>query len=180
MDTIFKKIGLSDNLRIELPISISDFVNTLSSNVDSPQWDFFDVFSSSRNRYKGSVKLNSFELKQKRRLFDTNVNWARVSGSFRQEGEKVIVDIGINGFRLMMIPFFILGIVIYGITVVAIIGEGDAGAGILPFLLIHALFMFGIPYFIMKRSVRSAKYDIERDIYFLMKDKLNVQQQFIR
>jgi len=38
-----------------------------------------------------------------------------------------------------------------------------------PFLFIHAAFMFGIPYFMMRRSVKRMKHDLEREFYYMTK-----------
>jgi hypothetical protein len=54
--------------------------------------------------------------------------------------------------------------------------KGNEDGWALPFILFHAAFMFGIPYFIMRRSLRSTKYDIERDIYVKGILLVNVQQ----
>lgn len=175
MNEFIKKIGLLGNLRMELPIDRTDFVKTLKGNVDPAQSDFFDVFSSSKNVYKGGVTNESFAIRRRRRLFDMNMNWAKSTGKISQTNDKLILDIEINSFHFMIIPFVFVAVLIYSIAIVSILTVdmgGTEASWALPFLFIHAAFMFGIPYFILRRSLRLARYDIERDIYFMMKDKL--------
>jgi cytochrome c biogenesis protein CcdA len=47
--------------------------------------------------------------------------------------------------------------------------KGNASGFAFPFILIHALIMFGIPYLMMRRSVSRMKYDLERDLFFMTK-----------
>jgi hypothetical protein len=38
-----------------------------------------------------------------------------------------------------------------------------------PFIFFHALFMFGIPYFMMRNSVQRLKHELEREFYYMTK-----------
>lgn len=38
-----------------------------------------------------------------------------------------------------------------------------------PFLFFHAILMFGIPYFIMRRSTQRLKHELEREFYYMTK-----------
>jgi hypothetical protein len=175
MKQFFKKLGLTTELQFEMKVSKSDFVNTLMANIDAEQLDIQDVFSGSQNIYKGKIAYDRFELRRRHRMFDPTMNWARLYGTFVQKDEKLIVEVEIVAGHYMMIPFFILLPIGYGIILISMLTNDVAGEGAawgLPFLLIHGAFMMGIPYFMMKRSLRTAAYNIERDIFFLMRHKL--------
>jgi hypothetical protein len=76
-----------------------------------------------------------------------------------------------------MIPYYIILIVIY-LSVLGFFLFGDVSGDVrnigLLFISVHAVFMFAGPYRSMKRSMRATKYDFERDLHFMMKDKLTV------
>ncbi|AYB29317.1 hypothetical protein [Chryseolinea soli] len=172
MTAFLKKIGLADSFQMELPIDKTDFVNTLAANLDEPGYSFFEVFSSSKNRYKGKIKNDRFEMARRVRFFETNFNNARTNGSFSQTGDKLIIDIEVIGFHNVMIPFLICFVIIYGIAFSSFFlsgGPGKMDVIALPFLILHAAFMLGIPYLLLRRSVRTAKYEIERDLFFMMR-----------
>ena len=40
---------------------------------------------------------------------------------------------------------------------------------VFPFLVVHAAFMFGVPYFMMRRSTNRMKYQLEREFYYMTK-----------
>ena len=65
-------------------------------------------------------------------------------------------------------------IVIYGIGFISLLfaGIGEDGGEMmtligLPFLLLHAAFMFGIPYLVMRNSTKRMKYDLTREFHYL-------------
>jgi hypothetical protein len=173
MNNILRKIGLADSMKIELEIDKKEFVKILKANVDENKSDFMDVFSSSKNNYKGVVSYDRFEIKRKHRLFDMNMNFAKVLGNFRQKENKLLIDMDINAFQGKMMVMFIFMLVFYTIFIIVFSLaeniEGNAVGFAMPFIFVHALFMFGIPYFMSRRSVSRMKYEIERDLYFMVK-----------
>jgi hypothetical protein len=175
MTDLLRSIGLLKNFQLELPIKRSVFVDTLSANIDPPSADFFDIFSSGKNIYKGTVGLDSFSLKRKRKFFDGQMNLARSTGSLTQVGDKLVVDVEVNGFPGKMMVFAVMFLLVYAVAIVAMLSSNQSGMQIgfiIPFLFFHAGFMLGIPYYIMRRGVRITIYEMERDFYFMMKDKL--------
>jgi hypothetical protein len=177
MNQLLRRIGLLDNLTLELPINKSDFVNTLRLNIDEePQSDIVDIFLKSKNIYKGTVNNDGFVLKRKRKFFEMNPHSRKIKGTLIQKTDKLVVNIEISAFNFLMIPMVLFIVMIYVIFIVMLLtGNVDGMKGLwgLPFILFHAAFMLGFPYFALRRGLRSTKYDIERDLYFIMKDKLN-------
>ena len=173
MKDFLRKIHLTNNFTIEFEIDKNDFFKILQSNVDESQPDFFDAFSSSKNEYKGIVTQDSFEIKRKRRFFDMNFNFAKAKGTIIQRHSELIIDTEINAFQGNMIFMFISLIAFYLVFIIAFATaddiNGDATGFAFPFILVHALFMFGIPYLLASRSVSRMKYDLERDLYFMIK-----------
>ena len=74
MKNLLIKLKLIDYLNTELKISKSEFLRKLNLIVDEGSTnsltDIFDVFSSSKNEYKGKVDFTKFEIRRKRKFFD--------------------------------------------------------------------------------------------------------------
>ncbi len=174
MKEFLRKIKLIDDLTTNLEIRKEDFVDKLSAITDQRSTGVFaepfDAFSSSQNEYKGQVTFDQFKIKKRRRFFDNNFNMAIASGVFKENNGQLIIETEINGFNNFMIFFYVILIVIYSVLITVIIGtfkETDFIA--LPIILIQGAFMFLIPYFAMKRSIKRLKYDLEREFFYLTK-----------
>lgn len=178
MTDFLKRIGLIDNFQIIMEVDKTDFIKTLASNLDEPQADFFDVFSRSKNVYKGKIEYDQFTMKRRKRLFDSAFRSARVHGKLSAHHEKLAIDLEIHGFYKLFIPVVIVLAVFYAFGISALFfSEAQGFSGMLAaiFILVHATFMFGIPYFALRRAVSNTREDVERDLYFMMKDKLHAR-----
>lgn len=177
MKEFLQKVKLLDYLTTEIEMDKSQFVSNFKEHVDqsnvSNLTDAFDIFSSSKNEYKGKVDLEGFKIKRKRKIFDSNINMAIATGTYTQNNEKLIIETEINGFNKLMIPFFVIVILFYIIFLSAFLFADDTGNHqrliFLPFIFFHAAFMIGIPYFLMRRSTKRLKYELEREFYFMTK-----------
>ena len=175
MKNTLKKLKLLDTFRLELDGNRDQFITNLDAIVDNGSLDMFsdmfDVFSSSKNEYKGSVQYDEFKIKRRRRFFDINIGFALVTGKCSQEGGKLIIDLEINGFHGHMMVLLILILIMYGIAVSAFLAmtffNDDVPVFVLPFIILHGLFMFGLPYMFARRSVKRMRYDIERELVYL-------------
>lgn len=47
--------------------------------------------------------------------------------------------------------------------------EGGMEFFIFPFIIVHAIFMLGFPYLMMRRSVSKMKYELEREFFYMTK-----------
>ncbi|MTH15790.1 hypothetical protein [Flavobacterium sp. LC2016-01] len=169
MDTFLRKIQLIKDISIQLPVSKTDFIQKFRTNVDESDLSFvpFEVFRSSTSEYKGNIDGSAFELKKRRRLFDTNYSFATVTGSLIDRNDKLIIDAEILGFKKRMIFFFAFIVLIYLIAFTGMmLGSDEIPFFVLPFLLIHMSLMLGIPYFVIRRSVNRMAYDLERDFHY--------------
>ncbi|WP_299763851.1 hypothetical protein [uncultured Dokdonia sp.] len=174
MNTLLTKLNLLITTTIELPIEKYNFISIVNTSIDQSDLGYFsdmgDVFSSSKAEYKGHINSYGFKLKKKRKFFDYNMNLATAKGHFNQQGDTLKINMEINGFSNQMAPFFIIVPIFYIFSITMTLqGEDVASLAIIPFLLLHGLFMLGIPYFIMRRSVKRMQYELERDFYFMIK-----------
>ncbi len=172
MDHFLRKLKLIENTTIELPISKIDFIKKFRDNVEYSDLNFtafegFEVFSSSKLEYKGTISDRGFALKKRRKLFDTNYSFAKANGTFRESFDKLIITTEINSFRKKMY-FFLAFILLFDLLILTsfFLGGTSFPIFILPFILIHGILMIGIPYIVMRRSVKRMVYDLERDFHY--------------
>ncbi|HEY0656045.1 MAG TPA: hypothetical protein VGD65_23080 [Chryseosolibacter sp.] len=177
MRALLERLKLVDYLTTEIPIEKRVFVERLRNSVDPGGTGFLGVpleaFRSTKNEYKGVVTDDSFKIRRRKRMFDSNLALAKAEGTFRQKDEKLIITSTITGFNNFIIPFLIFILIFYLAAIVsfAFFGPKDDFAWVIfPFILVHAAFMVGIPYFVMRRSVAKLKYDLERDFFFMTKE----------
>lgn len=175
MKEFLKKIKLLDHLKIELEIQKSDFVNRLKGIVKEGSvgimTDGFDAFSSSKKEYKGEVNSRGFKLKRRKKFFDFNKNIAVAKGTYLQKDNVLVITAEINGFHKMMIPFYIFILLFYSVFAFGFLSNGlfIEQPIMPPFILLHGAFMFGLPYFFMRRSTSRLKHELEREFYFITK-----------
>lgn len=167
-----------ENLTTELNIQKNEFVKTFKEHVDEGSTGFMsdtlDVFSSSKNEFKGHVGLDQFKIKRRRRFFDMNMNLAVAKGTFIQRENSLVIETEIKGFSGVMIPFYVFALIFYSIFIVTFSFadniEGNGAGFALPFIIIHAAFMFGIPYFMMRRSTKRMAHELEREFFYMTKN----------
>jgi len=175
MDNLLRRLKLKEDLTTNLKIEKIDFVQKLSSITDKGDVgifsDTFDIFSSSKNEFKGRVNSKGFEIKRKRRFFDTNMNTAIAKGTLYENNGALSIETEINGFHNLYVVFYIMLIIFYSIAIIGIsISDNNVKFGVIPFLLLHGTLMFSFPYFMMRRSVKRLKYELEREFYYFTKE----------
>jgi len=169
MENFLRKIKLISSFSMTLSATKSEFTSALQNNVDEADIDglfsgAFEAFTSSQNRFKGSVNHNGFKIRKRRRFFEKNFGKAIATGNLREHTK-------INGWNNFMFFFYGFITIIYGIFFgVFLLNLSSSGFEIFGvfFVFIHALFMYGIPYFMMRTSVRSLKEDLERELHFVL------------
>lgn len=172
MTTFLRKIKLIEDYNIELPTTKTNFISRFRENVLHSELGFeifegFEAFSSNKQEYKGYINDRKFEIQKRRKLFEPNQTFAIARGTFNEMNDKLNFKIEINAFRKIMFLFLGLILVFYGVFLSSFIfGDAETPFFILPFLLVHSLLMIGIPYFLMRRSVKKMQYDLERDFHY--------------
>lgn len=176
MEDFLKKLKLIDYLTTNLQISKTEFVQRLSLITDEGNTGIFsntfDAFSSSKNEFKGQVNHNGFTLKRRTRFFDTNMNMAVANGTLTENNGKLTVETEINGFNNFFIIFYVFLIIFYSLFIFSFSSsDNNVEFFAIPFLLLHGTLMFSMPYFMMRRSVKRLKYELEREFFYLTKNK---------
>ncbi|WP_046757250.1 hypothetical protein [Kordia jejudonensis] len=173
MHDFLERIQLIKHTQITLNIDKSEFISHFKANVDEGSIgafsSMFEAFSSSKNRYKGNISQNSFKIRRRREFFDRTSYLARVTGTFRQQNDQVVIDAKVNGFSNFLIPLYIFITLFYILFIpMAIIGFADSIIPIV-FVFFHALMMYCIPYFIIRKRVKNTAIDIEKELFFMTK-----------
>lgn len=172
MKIYLKKLGVVGILRTEFEISKTDFTGILRDNVDEDRFNLFEIFSSSKNEYKGTVTPEGFKLQRRKRFLDFNMNFAKAFGSFSQTDGKLLIETEINAFYGHMIFYFVFLSLAYSVLIVGFFLSANVGGSeakfAAPFLLFHATLMFGFPILLMRRNVSRMKYELERDFLYMI------------
>lgn len=176
-----KRLRITDDVVIVLPMSKADFVSRLIEITRNGEIgmmsDFFDVTSSGNHEFKGQVNDNGFKIKRRRRVFDRNISTSVANGVFVENNGHLTINTEINGFNGVIVVYYVLLILVYPVIVFFLfIGPETSKFVDMPFLLIHWGLMFGLPYFIIRRSVKQLKYELEREFFYLTKS-MEIQKQ---
>jgi hypothetical protein len=178
MTAILERLRLIDHLKTEIQIDKDEFVarfqDIVASGGAASLLFSFEAFSFSKKEYTGTVTADSFRIRKRNKLFDTNIGLAIAEGTINHKEQSLIIDSKIVGFHPFYILFLAMVILIYVFIIVAFISSGNRETFdpiAIPFFIIHAALMLGIPYVIMRRSVSRLKYDLERDLFFLTRNK---------
>lgn len=172
------KIKLIQHHTCELKTDKTRFVKNLKNNFDEEEINFstsvLERFSQAYSKYKGSVGFKNFKLKKRNRLFDIGKNLAVVSGTYKQSGKSLLVPVEINGFQGGMILYYIilsLFYIVYLWTILRNIYTGDTGdpRSTILIIMLQMIFFYGVPYLIMRRSIRYLKSEITKDFSALSK-----------
>ncbi|MFK8061433.1 MAG: hypothetical protein AB8B78_15270 [Polaribacter sp.] len=181
MEEFLRKIKLIDSFSISLKTNKNDFVSSLRTNIDEADIDgffssAFEIFSSSKNIFKGQANHSGFKIRKRKRFFDRQFGFAKATGNYREKEGKLIVSGQIKSWNNFMYFFFGFAILIYSIFIFSFFFKSNSfdnlGIIVLPFILLHAVFMIGIPYFAMRSGLKKLKQDLEREFHFIV-SKIN-------
>ena len=169
---LLDKVGLRTTLDTRLPADRSTFARALSKAVINSDLGFFadfqNLFSGGDQEFLGYVRLNTFKLRQRRRFFDGNYTFAVAEGSFTEEGDKLRVRATITGLSTGMKWSFIGIALFYGIFMALFLNVAELPPVVFPFLVLHGLLWFGIPYLLARRSVSRMRRHLEREFHYLI------------
>lgn len=172
MSEILKRLKLVQDIEVELKTSKKKFIQNLKNNVDDEEINFrtslLDVFSSALSKYKGKVGFKGFTLKRRSRLFDLGKGIAVVNGDYIEKGSTLLVMAKVNGFQGGMKLYYILMALFYLFFITSIMNSisalrADELSFTILMTILQMIFFFGMPYLIMRRSIRYLSNEIEKD-----------------
>ena len=176
MQKLLRKYKLIDSLTFEIEANKNEFIEKLKNQVDPDKGGLFskmfEAFSSSDKTLKGTVGHNSFKVRRKQRMFDNTAMLAKAEGKFRQEREQLVFDVEINGVTTFMKVGFFFLLVIYSVMLITFLSvslQDNMSFFVIPFICLHGLLMLGIPIFMIRKSVKNLKREIEKEFFYIAK-----------
>jgi hypothetical protein len=174
MKNLLERLKLIDFFVVEIETEKSTFVKRFKENVDEGStglmFSSFEIFSSGKNEYKGLVNYDGFKIRRKKKLFDMNVNMAIAQGTYRQKDNLLVIETEVNGFHPMLIAFYVIVFIFYLIFFAGFLFSNPPMPWFfVPFIILHAAFMFGLPYLLIRRSIKRMKYELEREFFYMTK-----------
>lgn len=173
MQELLRKYKVIDDLTIQLTIDKADFIQKFRQHVEPGDTGIignpFEVFSSSDQEFRGQVDLNGFVIRKRRKMFEPYANIAKAEGTFHQDQDKLRITTTVNAFNGMFLFYYVFVTFVYLAFTVVIIAVEDIPVFVIPFLLLHAALMYGIPFFLMRGGVKRMKRDLEREFFYMTK-----------
>ncbi len=166
---------LIDTLSLKLNCNKATFIEKFKENVEPSNLSFspFEAFSGGTKLYKGNLDNSTFKIQKKQQLFNNRRQSPIATGKIIENINDIKLDIEINGITPFMKFFFVFIVFSYlfGFTILLVISFKDTNFAFLPipFLIVHAAFMIGIPFFIIKSSVKHFKQEMEREFHFWLR-----------
>jgi len=107
------------------------------------------------------------------------MNTAIANGTITEDNQQLVIATEINGFRNFFIIFYLFIIIFYLIIIFAITRTDNSQRIFLlsHFLLLHGTLMFSLPYFMMRRSVKRLKYELEKRILLFDKKTIEINKK---
>ncbi|MCO6162810.1 hypothetical protein [Flavobacterium sp. NRK F7] len=175
MDSFLRKYMLIDTLSLKLNCNKATFIEKFKENVEPSNLSFspFEAFSGGTKLYKGNLDNSTFKIQKKQQLFNNRRQSPIATGKIIENINDIKLDIEINGITPFMKFFFVFIVFSYlfGFTILLVISFKDTNFAFfpIPFLIVHAAFMIGIPFFIIKSSVKHFKQEMEREFHFWLR-----------
>ena len=182
MDNFLRKIKLIEDYTFSLQTTKNDFVASLRNNIDEADIDHifsgaFEVFSSSKHDFKGQVNYAGFKIRKRKRFFDRQFGFAKAIGTYKTEGEQLIVSGNIKGWNNFMYFFYGFLFLIYTTFSIGFVLQNDSSefSNLVPlfFIFFHGLFMMGLPYVAMRSGVKRLQRDLERELHYIVSKNKN-------
>ncbi|WP_178985511.1 hypothetical protein [Winogradskyella helgolandensis] len=177
MEDFLRRIKLIDTFSTTLNVSRSEFISALRHNIDEGDIDgvfsgAFEAFTSSKNRYIGSVDYHSFRIRLRKRAFQRNFRTI-ASGELKEEGDFLVINTKINAWRNDLYVLMAFMVIFYLSLFTFLIWKGflnNLGFGIFIMMLIimHAFFVFVVPFLVLQKSVRMMKIELEREFHYII------------
>lgn len=174
MLSLLKQLGLVKECELKFEVSREAFVTLLKQHLDRDRFNPFEVFSSSKHRYKGSLKENEFTIKRTRRLFDSKTSWIRARGSFNETDGNLIINLMVTGWNhYMTVAYAFIGL--YGFFVgsaLLYLFNSYPLANWLLFLLLaltHLALMLVAPILFLRQAVNSLELLLSKDLANLVR-----------
>ncbi|SDX67275.1 hypothetical protein SAMN05444411_1084 [Lutibacter oricola] len=166
MKAFLRKIKLIQNYSFKVSVSKMDFIKIFRKNIAEEKEGFkilfFEKFSSGK-RHVGTVDLNEFKLRRRRRFLEKDTVCVR--GKLTQLNKELKIETEIQGAANFNFILYFLFLFCYGIFVVIFsqnfLNKAEHPFSIIFIWLLHAAFVMGIPYLVVLKRVERMKREME-------------------
>lgn len=175
MESFLRKYKLIDTLSLKLNCDKTTFIEKFKENVEPSNLSFspFEVFSGGSKLYKGNLQNSTFKIQKKQQLFNNRQSNPIASGKITEGINDLKINIEINGITPLMKFFFGFVVFFYliGFSIFLLVSLNTDNFPFfpIPFLILHAVFMLGVPFYIIRSSVRNFKQEIEREFHYWLR-----------
>ena len=169
MNRFLRSLGLFDSFTTVLTVPPKDLMADLAKTVDRDQLYLFDIFTSCKKQFRGTVKEDEFELRKPMNFTIPIDHLAEAYGKVINQSNSLALTVNIQSFHafpfLLIFSFISVIATLIGLGLIYfVIGKDEFIYGLLSALglwAFTALFLF-MPIYFMKWSIRNLKKDIER------------------
>lgn len=175
MESFLRKQKLIDSISLNLNCDKNTFIEKFKENVEQSDLSFspFEAFNSKNKIYKGNISNSTFKIQKIKKFFSGKKQHPIATGKINENIDSIKLEIEINGINPLLKFFFIFTGIFYliflSVFILITTKEGFFPFFIIPFLFLHAALMIGIPFFMIKSSVKNFKQEIEREFHFWLR-----------
>ena len=171
MRDLLKSLKLIREFETRITIHKNEFTERLKSHVKtgdpSPLFSGLEIFSTDKREYIGEVNYDGFKFRRRRRLFEISLNSAIAKGKFLQKSEHLLITTEVNGFHGIMLFWFVFIFLFYLTFIILVVSMENFPLLSLPLILLHGIFMLGIPYLVLRRGCNRMVYNLERELVYI-------------
>ena len=179
INSLLRKVKLIENFNIETPLLTTDLVKRMDIILHKDKSSFFVGDYSSKSQFVGNVDVEGFEIRKSLINLGSDKVLVKAFGSFLDLKDKTKVNIEIIGFDPFM-KFFYGGLSFFLILILSAfllsIFNSDFKnnipnpeyAFLINLLLLIILFLY--TYYLMRKSMKNMRHDLERELHYLTKE----------
>jgi hypothetical protein len=160
-NSLFKKLGLTKSITVELSMTSDEFKDSFKSRVGS-ETNFFG-FSGHKLEFHGQIKQSTFKISRSSSYLN-NADLSAATGSFQTDNDKVVIEVMAHAPMTWIV---LSSIIILLIGVIPLIVTANQPTGFIPAIIIcSATLLVFFPLFVILPHVRKLKrflYDLERE-----------------
>ena len=171
MNDFFKKIKLIQTFSIVIPMERIEFVKLCRQKIerkeDSISTMLMEYFTKRKHKYVGIVEHKGISIRKRKTFFSFSKNSCLIKGTFREKNNLLYLETEIKGFsnNVIIVYLSIVLLALYYVGYNLFFKSPDPLFSIISALILQAVLLFGVPYFIIKLRIKGIKAEFEQDIY---------------
>ncbi len=169
VDSFLRKIKLIEQFSIVIPLSSVDLVEKWKAVLFKDKSGFFGDKFSSKSQFVAQIDLQGFKCRKDFRSMNKDKVSVSANGYFTDLVNKTKIDIEINGLDLMTKIFFSFIVVFFAMLFFSKFKSdfkvnNPNSEYALPLSLFFLILFIIFGYYMMRKSMKIMKYDLEREL----------------